>query len=240
MSSSLYLSTEEARKFYDRMGRRQDWQRIYEGEAIAELLKHGDFDSAKTVFELGCGTGALAEKLLNEYLPADAKYVGIDISPVMVNLSKIRLAPFGDRAKVYHSDGHFNFDPYISSCDRFVSVYVLDLLPPDNIEDVLTQASGKLASNGKLCLISLTEGCTPSSKLIVSMWKKLRNINPKLVGGCRPIRLSQFLATSEWQIEFDKTLSVIGVPSEVVVASKLNDQNSKVLYAKGCAVMLIA
>lgn len=223
MSSSLYLTTEEARKFYDRMGKRQDWQSIYEGEAIAELLEHGGFDSAKTVFELGCGTGALAEKLLNEYLPSDARYIGIDISPVMVNLSKTRLVTFGDRVQIYHSDGHFNFDQYISSCDRFISVYVLDLLSPDNIEDVLTHASEKLLSDGKLCLVSLTEGCTPASNLIVSMWKKIRNISPKLVGGCRPIRLSQFLASSEWQIEFDKTLSVIGVPSEVVVASKLHN-----------------
>ncbi len=34
MTHERYLTAEQVRKFYNRMGRRQDWQRFYEGRAI--------------------------------------------------------------------------------------------------------------------------------------------------------------------------------------------------------------
>jgi len=40
---ALYLTTQQARDFYNRMGKRQDWQRVYEGRAIRELLQQGEF-----------------------------------------------------------------------------------------------------------------------------------------------------------------------------------------------------
>lgn len=227
MNHESYLTPAQARKFYDRMGKRQDWQRIYEGRAITELLNHGEFSKASAVFELGCGTGVLAEKLLGHYLPPEATYIGVDISPVMVALSRARLSTFGDRVKIYQSNGEFDFNQYTSHhCDRFLAVYVLDLLPPDDINQVLEQAHKLLQSQGKLCLVSLTEGCTKVSQAIVSLWKKVKNINPQLVGGCRPLHITPYISKEHWQIEFDKSLSVSGVPSEIVVASKLKINNT--------------
>ena len=89
-----FLSTHEARTFYDRMGRSLDFHRFYERAAIAALVEHGGFSEARSVFELGCGTGALAEELLKKILPQDASYTGVDISPVMVKISGARLARF--------------------------------------------------------------------------------------------------------------------------------------------------
>ena len=168
MTRKHFLTAQQTRDFYDRMGRRQDWQRLYEGRAIAGLLRHGAFGSARKVFELGCGTGALAKTLLSQHLPAEARYVGVDISPVMVGLAQQRLAPFGERVRVFQSDGTFDFSRYVCRCDRFVAAYVLDLLSPTAICQLLAQAHAILKPNAKLCLISLTEGCTPLSRTV--MW----------------------------------------------------------------------
>lgn len=44
----------------------------------------GAFETATHVFELGCGTGRFAERLLERHLPATARYKGIDLGPTMV------------------------------------------------------------------------------------------------------------------------------------------------------------
>ena len=79
------LSPEEAKRFYDRLGSRQDWQDFYENPAINELVAHAAFDSAHSVCEFGCGTGALAARLLQDHLPADTRYVGLHISSTMAS-----------------------------------------------------------------------------------------------------------------------------------------------------------
>jgi SAM-dependent methyltransferase len=69
------------------------------------MIAHAAFDSAHSVFEFGCGTGAFAARLLQHHLPADASYVGLDISDTMVLLAQERLKPWSERARVHQSDG---------------------------------------------------------------------------------------------------------------------------------------
>ena len=59
-----YLTTEQAAAVYDRIGRWQDTQAFYEYRAVEDLVRSGDFEQARSVVEVGCGTGALAERLL--------------------------------------------------------------------------------------------------------------------------------------------------------------------------------
>ena len=93
------LTRPEARAFYDRFGVKQDAQAFYEDPAIDELLRHADFESAEIVCEFGCGTGRLANRLLAENLPETARYLGWDLSPTMVGLSRQRFAASGNVLK---------------------------------------------------------------------------------------------------------------------------------------------
>ena len=47
----------------------------------------------------------LARAILAEYAPQRTNYIGIDSSKTMVDLSRKRLAEFGDRARVYETEG---------------------------------------------------------------------------------------------------------------------------------------
>ena len=69
------LSPTEAKEFYDRFGSRQDRQGFYEDAALDRLIRYGDFASSRRVFELGCGTGRLAHRLLTHELPEESFYV---------------------------------------------------------------------------------------------------------------------------------------------------------------------
>lgn len=95
----MVLSREEIRRFYDRFGSRQDLQRFYETPALEDdLIDHCPWEDARSVLEFGCGTGALAERLLAGHLPGNTRYVGVDISETMCQIARRRLEPFGSRA----------------------------------------------------------------------------------------------------------------------------------------------
>ncbi len=218
--SKRFLGKEEIRAFYDLFGPMQDWQRIYEGAAMRDLLQHGSFGKALSVFELGCGTGAFALDLLQRHLPETASYVGADISATMTRLARQRLAPFADRARILHTDGSLRFGFPDGSFDRFVAVYVLDLLPPDEIVHAIGEAYRLLRNDGLICLISLTCGQTIISRTVTRIWKSIHNLNPVLVGGCRPLKVVEFLDEGCWNTIYHNIVNKMGIASEIVVASK--------------------
>ena len=163
--------------------------------------------------------GAFAARLVHRRLPADARYVGLDISGTMVSLARERLKPWSDRARVYQSDGSPRIPEPDGSFDRFVSTYVLDLLAPDFIERLLSEAHRVLVPGGKLCLVSMTFGMSPLSRAVCWGWQRLWRFSPGIVGGCHPIELSDYLPSGAWKPNHQNKVTSWGITSEVLVAS---------------------
>ena len=214
------LTRQEAQAFYDRFGAKQDQQGFYEDVATRDLIAHADFAGAHAVFEFGCGTGRFAAQLLGPILRQNATYVGCDVSTTMVGLARERLARFGERVRVVQSDGSMRLDAVDGTIDRFVSNYVLDLLSPDDIIDLISEVRRVLTPAGRLCLVSLAHGPTVLSGFVSWAWARLHRMRPSLVGGCRPINLREFLSDSQWDVAYRNVVVAFGIPSEVVVARK--------------------
>lgn len=214
------LSPSAARAYYDRFGTKQDSQGFYENPALDDLIAHADFRDARSVFEFGCGTGKFAVRLLEKQLPPSASYLGCDISPVMTGLAERRLAAYGKRAQVVLTDGGVRFPCSDGSVDRVVATYVLDLLSKDDIRRFFSEAHRVTAPGGKICLASLTPGAGYPSRIVSSLWMAVFRLNPAIVGGCRPIRLDDFVDLREWRIVHRRIVSPFAVPSEVLVLSR--------------------
>jgi ubiquinone/menaquinone biosynthesis C-methylase UbiE len=214
------LSKEQVRSFYNRFGAKQDWQRFYEGPALRDLLTHGAFEKAHAVFEFGCGTGGFAEHLLERYLPKSSTYLCFDLSTTMVTLTEARLTQYATRAQVRLTDGSPTLSLPDSRFDRFISNYVLDLLPPEDIEVLVHEAHRVLEPEGRLCLISLTYGNSWVSQGIIWLWRRIFGIHPSLVGGCRPVHLLDFISEKMWKVLHHNWVTTFGIPSEVIVARK--------------------
>ncbi|MEJ2087308.1 MAG: class I SAM-dependent methyltransferase, partial [Gammaproteobacteria bacterium] len=167
--------------------------------------------------ELGCGTGRLAARLLGQYLPASASYVGVDISSTMVRLATERVAPWADRATIHLTGGEPVYSRYGGPFDRFVSTYVFDLLSDEDIAAVLAAAHECLENGGRLCVAGLTEG-SGLSAITTKAWHLVRRIRPALVGGCRPLLLARHLPEDQWRIVFRQVVVNAMVPSEVLIA----------------------
>lgn len=214
------LSHDEARRFYDRFGARQDSQHFYEGPAVEDLCTHARFGEAHSVVELGCGTGRFAAELLERRLPPEARYLGLDVSETMVALARERTARFGERAEIRRTDGAPTIPGADGSFDRVVSTYVLDLLAEADIRAALAEARRVLcADGGLLCLAGLGPGATSVSRLVAALWSRVHRLRPQLVGGCRPLEVLSFLSEAEWEVRHHRLLAPYGIPSEVVVAA---------------------
>ncbi len=214
------LSHQQARRTYDRIGSRQDSQGFYEDPATAQILLHGDFTSAESVFEFGCGTGRFALHLFEEYLSDAARYRGVDISPNMVKLAETRLASYSARMTIALTEGSPPVDEPAESYDRFVSNYVFDLLSPEDIRAVLREAHRILQPGGLLCLSGLSSGSTLVSRIVAGVVSWIQSLRPSLVGGCRPIDLLPYMTESDWQVQYNSKIVAFGIPSESVVAKR--------------------
>jgi len=214
------LSHAHARRVYDRIGSLQDSQAFYEDPATDVLLQHGRFSSARHLFEFGCGTGRLAARLLSDHVSTDGTYRGVDLSPEMIRLAQGRLAPFGARAEAELTDGGPPLGEPSAAYDRFISTYVLDLLPEDEIAVVLREAGRILGPGGLLCLCGLSSGSGLVSRTVAKAWTMLHGLSPALVGGCRPIELLDQVASDGWRILHHRRLAPFAIPSEVLVAER--------------------
>ena len=58
-----------------------------------------------------------------------------------------------------------------------------------------------------------------SARLLTALWRTLHKVSPRLVGGCRPLRLADWIDSSRWEISAHEHFSPYGVlTSEAVVA----------------------
>ncbi|RMG41938.1 MAG: class I SAM-dependent methyltransferase [Candidatus Dadabacteria bacterium] len=214
----MVLPYSKLKTFYDHFGKKQDKQGFYEDPALEQLVSFSEFKEAHSVFEFGCGTGRFAQRLLECELPADATYYGIDLSTVMVSLARKKLAHYSGRARIEQSEGEIQFPLEDHSVERVVSTYVLDLLSNQDIQKFLAEAHRVLKKDGKLCLASLTHGRSLFSKLVSTSWSVVSFIYPSLVGGCRPLLLTEHFDHSLWKILQHTVVSPYGIPSEIIVA----------------------
>jgi ubiquinone/menaquinone biosynthesis C-methylase UbiE len=172
------------------------------------------------VFELGCGTGRLAARRLRERLPGESRYLGVDVSPLMVRLAGDRLGGWRPRARAELLEPPARALPGADAeFDRFIATYVLDLLTTDDADAILAEAARLLAPTGRLCVVSMTDGPTPGGRLASTGWSAIARRWRALLGGCRPIRLCALVAGDRWRVEQRAVLTRWCIASEILVAA---------------------
>ncbi|MGD1169880.1 class I SAM-dependent methyltransferase [Mycobacterium seoulense] len=218
----MALTLNQARSVYDRIGHLQDWQAFYEDAATDRLVAEAALAGDQTVFEFGCGTGRFAARLLGS-LPGAVNYLGVDISPVMIDLATRRLAAWAERAKVVLVEGTLPLPADDGFADRVISTFVFDLLDVQYAREVLHDLRRILAPDGLLCLSSLAHGDRSLERAVSQVWTGLWRVAPQLVGGCRPISLSALLG-DDWQVQHHSRVRRFGLVTDVVIAAPNSPQ----------------
>ena len=214
------LSRQAARDYYERHAEKQDRQGWYEDAALDRLVAAGAFGEARAVLEAGCGTGLFARQLLDQHLTDEARYLGLDISRAMLAIAAGRLADYDRRAQLVLADATATLPAHGQTFDRFIAAYLLDLLPRCDSLALIGEAARVLAPGGLLCLASLTGSQSGLAGLVARAWGGVQRLAPHLVGGCRPVRLTELLDPDHWEVLARETVSPWAVASEVVIARR--------------------
>lgn len=91
---------------------------------------------------------------------------------------------------------------------------MLDLIAEADIPQALAEFGRVLKSSGRLILLSMSKQREPLN----SIWMWLYRRSPLLVGGCRPVPVSQPLQAGGWKIETREMISQFGFRSELIIA----------------------
>jgi len=212
------LTRDEIISVYDRFGAKQDTQGWYEDEPLAEMKRQMHFETADSVLELGMGTGRLAHEIVTELTPPGTAYLGLDLSPVMVNLGRNRLRTC-DKAFAVVGDVRAPLPLRDNSVSHVFAAYVLDIFSEDEIRTIYDEVRRVLKPGGVFGAVSLTGGETPLSRLTSGLWSMVHRFRPQAVGGCRPLEL---LACVPDGFEIAHACKKVagGIPSEVIVSRK--------------------
>ena len=136
----------------------------------------------------------------------------------MVDLATSRLAAWAERAKVVLVDGSLPLPADDGFADRVLSTFVFDLLDEAYARAVLDDLRRILAPNGRLCLASLAYGERLLERAVSRGWTGLWRVAPQVVGGCRPISMSDLLE-HDWKIEHHSRVHRWGLVMDVVIAA---------------------
>jgi SAM-dependent methyltransferase len=217
------ISYAQATSFYNACGRWLDLQRWLEDPAFDDLLAHADLSHSHRIVEFGCGTGRLARRMLAGFLPPGAQYVGFDLSPRMLRISRSRLAPFGARAQVLPCAGPPRLALSAGCCDRFLATYVLDLLNPSDAAALLREAGRLLVPGGLLCVSVMAAHQGLPNRAFRSIWTALHRLSPMLVGGTQPSDACAILG-SDWHVRRCQLICRFAVCSQVLIAERLSER----------------
>ncbi len=200
-------------RFYDRIGSLYDWAERFEGKAKATAFERFPLSRGQHVLNVGSGTGIDHQELVRQ-VGSSGMVVAVDISRVMLGLVRDRTGQPAVRADARA----LPFED--QSFDGLFCSYVLDLIPIADLGNTIREFHRILRPGGRMALVTLTDGVTPLSRALVSLWKGVYAVSPIACGGCRPVELLPLVERAEFHDVTREVIVEAGFPSQVVWAKR--------------------
>lgn len=188
------------------------WSRLNKTRARARALEVSRLQNGESVLEVAVGTGAFLSSLAE--IAGLKRLVGVDLAAGMVRRAHGLLKLRGvARAQLCRTDAR-RLPLANGAFDVLFNCYMLDLLPEDDIPEVLGEFRRVLKPSGRIVVLVMAT----QAKVLNAIWMGLYRISPSLVAGCRPIPLSDSLTSSGWHVDLREQISQSGFRSELFVA----------------------
>jgi ubiquinone/menaquinone biosynthesis C-methylase UbiE len=189
------------------------WGMLTESKARKRALTLANLRDGETVLEVAVGTGLTFRELLKAN--AHGRTIGIDLTPAMLEKAKLKAQQVGhDHYQLAVGDAyHLGFPDH--HFDLLMNNYMFDLLPEADFGTVLAEFRRVLKPGGRVVLINMTKG----THFYEQFWETLYTINPRWLGGCRGVLLTEALRSAGFRDLRRESMSQLGFPSEIIVAT---------------------
>jgi len=185
------------------------WGKLTERKAITEAISMSGISDNQTILDVGVGTGQLFARILK--LNRNGFNFAIDLSPKMIAKTKEKLNPI--QGKHLLAIGNAFHLPYKNQSFDFVfSSYVLDLLPENSFEKILSEFKRVLKKKGIGIVITMSMG----KKWYNKIWFLAAKYFPSLLTNCRPVKLSKYIIAVGFRILKQEMISQSTFPSEII------------------------
>lgn len=209
------LPQAEVAGVYDSLAKVYDiWGKLTETRARNRVLELAEVENGQHILEVAVGTGLAFYEIVKRN-PAGTN-IGIDISEGMLKKAKKRLGQLVGANYALKKASGFELEEEDGQFDVLINNYMFDLIPFEQMDAILKEFKRVLKKDGKLILVNMTVG----EKWGSGIYDILYQLSPKMMGGCRGIRLSQRLKAYGFQVKLREYHQQCLFPSEVILAQK--------------------
>lgn len=190
------------------------WGTLTESRARNRAIELAGIKDGQNVLEAAVGTGLAFYEMVkkNPY----GQNLGIDLSEGMLEKAKRRLSKLSEARYSLVTGSALDLPAAAESIDVLMNNYMFDLLSSEDMDLALAEFKRVLKKGGKLILVNMTRGETRGSRL----YDFIYSLSPRLMGGCRGVRLTDKLKQHGFKVESREYLQQLLFPSEVIAATK--------------------
>jgi demethylmenaquinone methyltransferase / 2-methoxy-6-polyprenyl-1,4-benzoquinol methylase len=199
---------------YDRLAPVYDvWSALTESKSRGAALQHARIVDGEDVLEIAVGTGKTLGAIARKNPHGTIR--GIDLSPGMVSKAKRRMANHSGCSGVEITQGDAHALPYSDdSFDLVVVSYLFDLLPEHDFPGVIEEIRRVVRPTGRVVATNMTI----AQRRRDDLYRWVYRLQPKLMDGCRGVRLTTFLVDGGFRVEHRDYVAQLGFPSEILLA----------------------
>lgn len=212
-AQDAYVPQHKIIAVYDKLAPVYDiWGALTETKARSRALQLACVNDGSAILEVAVGTGLTFLELVKQN-PVGTN-IGIDISTGMLDRAKARLEKVKNMNYQLETGSAFKLNLDSHSVDLLMNNYMFDLIAFIEMPVILNEFRRVLKDDGRLILVNMTLG----ESLLSRVYELIYRLSPKLMGGCRGIRLTDALITSGFKVETREYIQQMLFPSEVILA----------------------
>lgn len=190
------------------------WGTLTETRARGRALDLAQIRDGQTVLEVAVGTGLAFEAVVARN--PSGRNIGIDLSPGMLARARRRLATAPPGAWSLEIGSARDLPLAAGSVDVLLNNYMFDLVAFDAMDEILNEFKRVLRPGGRLVLVNMTL----PEKFGAGIYDRVYRLSPRLMGGCRGVRMRARLERRGFVVETREYLQQLWFPSEVLVARR--------------------
>lgn len=192
------------------------WVWLFDRHAHSVVLEWANVQAGMDVLEVGVGTGHVLSEIAARN--RQGRTIGVDLTPEMLAKARARLDHRGLSANLHEADAR-DLPFADGSFDRILCTFLLDLLPQRDFLPVLREFFRLLRPGGQLLLAE----AAPPQHPLEHLWSWFYRLSPRMMGGCRGIRLGPYLEKAGFDIEKQQRVVRLSFPSEITLAKRSDD-----------------